>query len=47
VVKLYSRLGNWKRLIYQTRRIGLRIPGVPRGAYLRYVTLGTTPKAEP
>ncbi len=44
---LSETLGNWKKLIYQTRRIGLRLRGVPRGAYWPYVTLGTTPKTEP
>jgi adenosylhomocysteinase len=30
----------------ELRRIGLRLQGVPRGAYLPYVTLGTTQKME-
>ena len=30
----------------ELRRIGLRLQGVPRGAYLPYVTLGTTQKTE-
>ena len=33
--------------IPEWRRIGLRIQGVPRGAYLLYVTLGATQKMEP
>jgi hypothetical protein len=30
----------------ELRRIGLRLQGVPRGAYLPYVTLGITQKTE-
>jgi hypothetical protein len=30
----------------ELRRIGLRLQGVPRGAYWPYVTLGTTQKTE-
>ncbi len=33
--------------IRDLRRIGLRIQGAPRGAYLLYVTLGATRKTEP